>query len=54
MSAEGSEARAAMETRKMTAEAKINELLAEALSGARVFQGGGNEILAETVKDAVT
>lgn len=52
--AEGSEARAAMETRKMTAEAKINELLAEALSGAKVYQGGGNEILAGTVKDAVT
>lgn len=42
--AEGAEARAAMETTKQTAEGKIHELLEEAFSGARVFQGGGNEI----------
>lgn len=42
---EGTEARAAMETTKQTAEGKIRELLEEAFSGARVFQGGGNEIL---------
>lgn len=44
-SAEGTEARSAMETTKQTAEGKIRELLQEAFSGARVFQGGGNEIL---------
>ncbi|MBS1911241.1 MAG: BREX system P-loop protein BrxC [Bacteroidetes bacterium] len=42
---EGIEARAAMETLKGAAEGKIRELLDEAFSGARVFQGGGNEIL---------
>ena len=42
---EGDEARAAMETKKQTAEARIRELLQDAFSGARVFQGGGNEIL---------
>ena len=43
--AEGTEARSAMETTKQTAEGKIRELLEDAFSGARVFQGGGNEIL---------
>jgi hypothetical protein len=41
---EGKEARAAMETTRQASEARINELLEEAFSGARVFQGGGNEI----------
>lgn len=50
---EGDEARAAMETRKSMAELKINELLAEALSGAKVFQAGGHEVLGLTLKDAV-
>lgn len=55
---EGTEARAAMETTKQTAEGKIRELLDEAFSGARVFQGGGNEIagndLRERVNEAAT
>jgi len=51
--AEGTEARAAMETTKQTAEAKINELLDDAFSGARVFQGGGNEILGNNLQDMV-
>ena len=42
--AEGIEARAAMETVRQTAENKIHELLAEAFSEARVYQGGGNEL----------
>jgi len=42
---EGTEARAAMETTKQTATGKIQEFLDEAFSGARVFQGGGNEVL---------
>jgi hypothetical protein len=41
---EGTEARAAMETTKQTAEGKIRELLQDAFAYARVFQGGGNEI----------
>lgn len=49
--AEGAEARSAMETTKQTAEGKIRELLQEAFSGARVFQGGGNEILGTDLQD---
>jgi hypothetical protein len=49
--AEGTEARSAMETTKQTAEGKIRELLQEAFSGARVFQGGGNEILGTDLQD---
>lgn len=51
---EGSEARAAMETTKQTAEGKIRELLNESFSGARVFQGGGNEILGNDLQEMVT
>ena len=50
---EGTEARAAMETTKQTAEGKIRELLVEAFSGARVFQGGGSEILGNDLKEMV-
>ncbi len=50
---EGTEARAAMETSKQTAEGKIRELLDEAFSGARVFQGGGNEILGNNLQEMV-
>ena len=50
---EGTEARAATETTKQTAEGKINELLDEAFSGARVFQGGGNEILGNNLQEMV-
>ena len=49
--AEGTEARSAMETTKQTAEGKIREMLQEAFSGARVFQGGGNEILGTDLQD---
>ncbi|MBN1549946.1 BREX system P-loop protein BrxC, partial [bacterium] len=48
---EGAEARSAMETTKLNAENKINELLDEALSGTRVFQGGGNEILGNSLRE---
>ena len=51
ITAEGTEARSAMETTKQAAEAKIHELLQDALSGARVFQGGGNEILGTDLQD---
>ena len=50
---EGTEARAAMETTKQTSERKIRELLNEAFSGARVFQGGGNEILGNDLQAMV-
>ena len=50
---EGTEARAAMETTRLTAEGKIKELLGEAFSGARVFQGGGTEILGNNLQEMV-
>ncbi len=50
---EGTEAKAAMETTKQTAEGKIRELLDEVFSGARVFQGGGNEILGNDLQDMI-
>jgi hypothetical protein len=50
---EGTEARAAMETTLQTAEAKIKELLDDAFSEARVFQGGGNEILGNNLQEMV-
>ncbi|MDX2030912.1 MAG: BREX system P-loop protein BrxC [Blastocatellia bacterium] len=50
---EGVEARAAMETTKQTAEGKINDLLDDAFSGARVFQGGGNEILGANLQEMI-
>jgi hypothetical protein len=50
---EGTEARAAMETTRQTAEGKIRELLEEAFSGARVFQGGGNEVLGNGLQEMV-
>ena len=50
---EGSEARAAMDTTKQNAEGKIRDLLGDAFSGARVFQGGGNEIPGNDIQDMV-
>ena len=50
---EGTEARAAMDTTKQTGEGKINELLGEAFSGVRVFQGGGNEIIGNDLQEMV-
>ena len=50
---EGTEARAAMETAKQSAEGKIRELLEDAFSGARVFQAGGNEVLGNNLQDMV-
>lgn len=52
-SPEGTEARAAMETTRLAAEGKIKELLGEAFSGARVFQGGGTEVLGNNLQDMV-
>lgn len=50
---EGKEAMAAMETIKNNAERNISELLREALSEAKVFQAGGNEIIEGNLKDAI-
>ena len=50
---EGTEARAAMETTKQTAEGRIKELLEEAFSGARVYQAGGNEIAGNDLQEMV-
>ncbi|MCX5861746.1 MAG: BREX system P-loop protein BrxC [Deltaproteobacteria bacterium] len=51
--AEGIEARSAMETTKQTSEGKIKEFLAEAFAGSHVYQGGGNEVLGTNLQDAV-
>ncbi len=50
---EGTEARSAMETTSQAAERKIEELLSEAFSGARVLQGGGNEILGNNLQEMI-
>ena len=54
---EGVEARAAMETTKRVSEGKIRELLEDAFTSVKVFQGGGTEILGndlrEMIKEAV-
>jgi len=55
---EGIEARAAMETTRQSAEKKINGLIEEAFSEARVFQGGGSEAsgssIIEMIEEAAT
>ena len=51
--AEGEEARNAMQTTETTAERRLNVLLDEAFTGARVFQGGGQEVVAGSLFDAV-
>ena len=50
---EGTEARAAMETIRQGAEHRISELLEDVFSGARVFQGGGNEVLGNDLRETV-
>lgn len=50
---EGNEARSAMETTRLNAETRIRELLDDAFSGARVFQGGGNEVLGNSLQEMV-
>jgi len=52
-SAEGSEARAAMETTLQTADARITELLDDAFSGARVFQAGGTELVGSDLQEMI-
>jgi len=50
---EGQEARASMETNKQAAEKKIVELISEAISEARVFQGGGNELQGSDLRESL-
>lgn len=52
-SPEGMQARGAMESRKSTAEAKIREIVTEAIANCRVFQGGGNEIATSSLREAM-
>jgi hypothetical protein len=42
-----------METIKQAAGVMIQELIEESFSGARVFQGGGNEILGNDVQQMI-
>jgi hypothetical protein len=51
--AEGKEARLAMETIQHKADERIEELLAAAFQGVRVFQGGGSEISGNNLKDMI-
>ncbi len=50
---EGIEARAAMETIRQTAEGRIKELIEDAFSGARVYQGGGNEVVGNDFSEII-
>ena len=50
---EGKEAQSAMQTTRQNAETRINELLNDLFSGARVFQGGGNEIVGSGLKEMI-
>jgi hypothetical protein len=52
-SPEGNEARAAIDTLQRAAERRIRELIGEILSTARVYQGGGAEVLGETLSAAI-
>jgi hypothetical protein len=47
--AEGQEARQSMESRRARAAAERDRLVQEVVSNARVFQGGGNEVLSLTL-----
>jgi len=50
---EGSEARHSMESRRDVAMKERNELIAQVVGNAKVFQGGGAELLQLTLKDRV-
>jgi hypothetical protein len=50
---EGEDARSAMTTRFNDAQHHLNALIKEIISNARVFQGGGNEIVENTLGDQV-
>lgn len=50
---EGSEARRSMESRRDVAVKERNELITQIVGNAKVFQGGGAELLQSTLKDRV-
>ncbi len=50
---EGQEARAAMETRLAGADARIAALVKAIFEGARIFQGGGREILGNSLQESL-
>lgn len=50
---EGKEARAALETTQHNANERIQGLLDDCFSGARVFQGGGNEVIGSHLQAVV-
>lgn len=52
-SPEGSEAQSAMRTTQATADDKIKQLLKDSFLGARVFQGGGNEIAGNNLQEMI-
>lgn len=52
-SPEGIEAKQAMVTTQTTAEDKIKQLLGESFQGARVIQGGGNEITGNNLQEMI-
>lgn len=51
--AEGAEARRAMETRFSVDSSRVDALVAGILANARVFQGGGNEITEDSLQSSV-
>lgn len=55
---EGNEARSAMDTRRATAESNRDKIIRELIEGAKVFKGGGSEVinidLIEKVKSAAS
>lgn len=51
--AEGQEARQSMDSRRARAVSDRDRLIREVVSNAKVFQGGGNEVLLSTVEDRI-
>ncbi len=52
-SPEGNEACAAMKTILQAAQGRVDQLLKEALAGAKVYQGGGTEIVGNSLQEMV-
>jgi len=50
---EGAEAYSAMKTTRDTAEGKVKQLLKESLSGAKVYQGGGTELVGNSLQEMI-
>jgi hypothetical protein len=50
---EGIQARRAMESRRDQERSTLDRLVTNVLNGARVFQGGGSEVIESTLKDSV-